>query len=173
MFVCTCVIYFLANVSKRNICEPLHRSAQQPLPLHASGATFAQFCVFFFLLQFGQMGCSIFKQSTHQSRLAHIPTTEIHEYCRTSGGHGSEDKKGQQIATHTLTSPISYHIITISIHPTINPRFQADSRWFKILSQTHVMRHSSGKAQTHCVKGSTMTTVAHSRGGTYCYNCDK
>lgn len=47
-----------------------------------------------------------------------------------------EGKQKDKIATPTLTSPISYHIITISIHPTIKPRFKADSRWFKILSQT-------------------------------------
>lgn len=47
-----------------------------------------------------------------------------------------EGKQKEKIATHTLTSPISYHIITISIRPAINPRFKADSRWFKILSQT-------------------------------------
>ncbi len=119
--VCTrVVIYFPAYVRKRNRCEHLHRSALQPPPTARSRL---QSCFFFFP---GQMGCSSYTQSAHtlpNTRCAlPLPCSrplEVMVNCDSERKKNKQtNKKKNATHTHTLTSPIIHHVITVSIHPS-------------------------------------------------------
>lgn len=170
-------------MSKRNRCGHLHRSAQQPPPPACFRLQFCSDMFFFFCLARwdAQLTNNPHTCREEHSHILWHPVLEVmvnysHIIINNNNNNNElmNNKEWKQTKPpRPLPSPTVYHVITTSIHPTINPRFGADSRWFKILNQTQSHVTDSGKAKTRSINGSSLTTVAHWRSGMWGHNWEK